>query len=71
MHRDNAIFFFQKKKKAYLPYLVISRIFGMEGEMIIDELTTFLKTHKLSKQTKLACEALVEELKAKLCEGKQ
>lgn len=35
----------------------------MEGNLIIDELTTSLKTQEMSKQTKLACEEIIEELK--------
>ncbi|TKY64805.1 Peptide methionine sulfoxide reductase MsrA [Spatholobus suberectus] len=44
-------------------------ILAMEGEMIIDELSTFLNTHNLSKQTKLACEDLVEELRTNYAKG--
>ena len=40
----------------------------MEGNLIIDELTTFLKTQEMSKQTKLACEEIIEELKVEKAE---
>nr|KYP59447.1 Peptide methionine sulfoxide reductase msrA [Cajanus cajan] len=41
----------------------LNGILAMEGEMVINELSTFLNTDNLSKQTKLACEDLIEELR--------
>ncbi|KAK7853843.1 hypothetical protein CFP56_034439 [Quercus suber] len=41
----------------------LNGILAMEGNLIIDELTIFLKTQEMSKQTKLACEEIIEELK--------
>ncbi|KAL6960970.1 peptide-methionine (S)-S-oxide reductase [Sarracenia purpurea var. burkii] len=44
---------------------VLNGILAMDGELIADQLATFVKTQKLSKKTKLACEEIIEDLRKK------
>ncbi|KAK9271512.1 hypothetical protein L1049_001872 [Liquidambar formosana] len=39
----------------------LNGILATDGELIIDRLTTFLRTHELSKQTNLACEEIIKD----------
>ncbi|XP_034706161.1 peptide methionine sulfoxide reductase MsrA-like isoform X2 [Vitis riparia] len=41
----------------------LNGILVMEARVIIDELTTFLGSHKVSSQTKLACGEIIEDLR--------
>ncbi|KAA8547782.1 hypothetical protein F0562_004210 [Nyssa sinensis] len=43
----------------------LNGILAMDSEVIIDRLATIVKTHELSKQTKSACEEIIEDLRRK------